>query len=172
MTLACLSRGSDCSFSRLGECIDFLPIITLISDGSPSPGESLPEFPKPTHCKAADLYRFPHLSRFATVNDAIARIPTHASHHNPNQLPRRNERPYDANLPLRNTICCAGNFAHPSGQRSFTLRELACLQGFPIEHQFGPTRTRKQIGNAVPPVVAKVFFETIRKALLKADGLA
>lgn len=138
-----------------------------------SPGEVLPEFPKATHCKAADLHRFPHMSRFTTVGDVIGRIPRGFSLHNPEQLPRRSDAPYPSNLPLRNTITCNGGpNCHPSGKRLFTLRELACLQGFPLEHQFGPTRTRMQIGNAVPPVVAKVFFEQVKKALLKADGLA
>ena len=79
--------------------------------------------------------------------------------------------PYDANLLLRFTICAGNTYYHPTGKRSFTLRELACLQGFPLEHQFDPRRARIQIGNAVPPNVAKVFFEHIKKHLLRVDGL-
>jgi site-specific DNA-cytosine methylase len=30
---------------------------------------------------------------------------------------------------------------------------------------------KKQIGNAVPPVVAKTMFEAVRKALEKADEI-
>lgn len=56
------------------------------------------------------------------------------------------------------------------GNRDFTLREYACLQGFPLEHKFGRIRVKKQIGNAVPPSIAKVLFEEIKKSLLKADG--
>ena len=70
-----------------------------------------------------------------------------------------------------NTITCGGNDnCHPSGTRYFTVRELACLQGFPLEHRFGK-RERRQIGNAVPPVMAKVFFEQVIRALRAADGL-
>lgn len=50
--------------------------------------------------------------------------------------------------------------------------EFATLQGFPREHQFfGPARrvVMKQIGNAFPPIVAKVFFEAIRKSLEAQD---
>jgi len=84
----------------------------------------------------------------------------------------RNDAPYSEHIPLRNTICCGdGPKCHPSGKRGFTNREFACLQSFPLEHQFGPTRARIQIGNAFPPIVAKVFFEAIIKALLEADGL-
>ena len=138
-----------------------------------SPGEELPEFPPRTHCTTTDLSQFPHLQPYTTVNSAIIRIPNGFSLHNPDQLPRIDKSPYDGNVPLRRTICCAGNQDyHPSGLRNFTLREFACLQGFPLEHEFGPTRIRKQIGNAVPPNVAKILFDHIRRHLLRVDGLA
>ena len=60
---------------------------------------------------------------------------------------------------------------HPSGKRSFTHREFAALQGFGLEHKFSDVAVRKQIGNAVPPCVAAILFESIKKALRKADGL-
>ena len=62
---------------------------------------------------------------------------------------------YAGNLPLRNTITCGGSpNDRPSGTRGFTIRELACLQIFPLEHRFGRGK-KKPIGNAVPPIVAK-----------------
>lgn len=61
---------------------------------------------------------------------------------------------------------------HPSGMRDFTHREFACLQGFPMEHTFGTTGVRKQIGNAVPPIVARAMLESVRKALTKEDGVS
>lgn len=63
---------------------------------------------------------------------------------------------------------------HPSGRRHFTIREFACLQGFPLEQRFisaGVTVGRRQIGNAVPPIVAKVVLEGVKRALMKADGV-
>ncbi len=137
-----------------------------------SPGEPLPDWPEPTHCAAADLPRTPHLLPFSSVNDAIGNIPPGFPLHNPDQVMRRDAIPYDGDLPLRNTITTQGIMSyHPSGKRNFTTRELACLQGVPFEHQFGPSGTRKQIGNMVPPIVAKLFFEHIKHALLKEDGL-
>ena len=137
-----------------------------------SPGESLPEFPEPTHCKAADQHLYPQRKSFKTVNEAIAGIPNGTSLHNPEQVQKINKTPYNGDLPLRSTItCAAGADYHPSGKRVFTLREIACLLGFPLEHEFGNTRVRKQIGNTVPPIVAKVFFEHLIRALRKADGL-
>jgi DNA (cytosine-5)-methyltransferase 1 len=64
-----------------------------------------------------------------------------------------------------------GQNYHPSGARDFTLREYACLQGFPHCHLFRGNCIKKQIGNAVPPVVAKVLFESIKRDLDRADGI-
>lgn len=36
---------------------------------------------------------------------------------------------------------------------------------------FRGTGVKKQIGNAVPPCVAKVLFESIKRDLDKADGI-
>ncbi|KAL9131499.1 MAG: hypothetical protein Q9217_000578 [Psora testacea] len=136
------------------------------------PGEPLPDFPEPTHCKLADQHLYPDRRPYMTVNEAITGIPTNISLHNPDTVQRLNNPPFDGNLPLRSTITCAsGARYHPSGSRNFTLREIACLQGFPLEHEFGKTRVRKQIGNAVPPIVAKTFFEQIIKTLQKTDGV-
>ena len=107
-----------------------------------------------------------------TINRAISQIPRDVELHNPSAPElRRQERAYDGDVPFPHTITCSGGSKlHPSGLRNFTLREFACLQGFPLEHRFG-NGARKQIGNAVPPVVAKVFFEAVIQALKKADGL-
>jgi DNA (cytosine-5)-methyltransferase 1 len=56
-----------------------------------------------------------------------------------------------------------GRFAHPEQNRGLSVREAALLQGFPPNYQFeGPFDDKyKQIGNAVPPVVAMHFAEHI-----------
>jgi DNA (cytosine-5)-methyltransferase 1 len=80
--------------------------------------------------------------------------------------------PWDGSkiLPRAMTTSGGQNY-HPSGKRDFTLREYACLQGFPLEHVFRGNYVKKQIGNAVPPCVAKVLFESIKKDLDLADGV-
>jgi len=47
--------------------------------------------------------------------------------------------------------------------RKLTNEELAILQGFPKDYEFygNKSSVRKQIGNALPPGVIKVFFEQI-----------
>ena len=137
-----------------------------------SAGESTPPFPEPTHCDPAQQHLHQIRKPWTTVNQVIDRIPAGISLHNPNQMPLIHETPYDGNRPLRTTITCnAGQSWHPSGLRAFTLREIACLQGFPLEHEFGNVGVRKQIGNAVPPIVAKLIFETIIKHLKEVDSI-
>ena len=51
--------------------------------------------------------------------------------------------------------------------RYFTVREAAALQGFPNDYMFeGPWgEAMRQIGNAVPVMVAKEFCRAIRACL-------
>lgn len=45
------------------------------------------------------------------------------------------------------------------------------MQGFPECHVFKGKAIKKQIGNAVPPCIAKVLFESIKRDLSTADGV-
>lgn len=60
-----------------------------------------------------------------------------------------------------------GKFAHPVEHRSLTLREGARLQTFPDSFVFIGSREEvaKQIGNAVPPVLAEVLGGAVIEAL-------
>ena len=60
-----------------------------------------------------------------------------------------------------------GRFGHPVEHRTITLREGARLQTFPDSFRFFGNREQvaRQIGNAVPPLVAKALGETIRDCL-------
>jgi DNA (cytosine-5)-methyltransferase 1 len=56
-----------------------------------------------------------------------------------------------------------GRFGHPTEPRNLTLREGARLQGFPDTHVFLGTQEEvaAQIGNAVPPPLARAVAEAI-----------
>jgi len=66
------------------------------------------------------------------------------------------------------------DFIHPYEDRMLTVRELACLQTFPLDWEFVGVRLdsysskRKttmtqfgQVGNAVPPLLAKVVAQEV-----------
>lgn len=57
-----------------------------------------------------------------------------------------------------------GEYVHPFRNRSITAREAARIQGFPDTFVFSGTRSevRKQIGNAVPPLLGYAIGESLR----------
>ena len=137
---------------------------------TPSPGETLPLLPKPTHGLPGS-----GLLPLATIRSLIGGIPTTAPDHDVEGALNRGLRngyrtPFDADQQARTMTCGGGegNY-HPSGRRGFTNREFACLQTFPLDHRFGTSGVRRQIGNAVPPVLAKAIYREIIKSLRRTD---
>ncbi|KAL3422296.1 C-5 cytosine-specific DNA methylase [Phlyctema vagabunda] len=136
------------------------------------PGEVLPDMPPAIRSLNGEN----GLKRFATVNEALEKVRTHLRYNRkdpsvdketkyPNPKPQ-----YDGNESLRRAMTTngGGNY-HPDGTRDFTLREYAVLQGFPANYKFKGKSIKKQIGNAVPPVVAKHLYRHIIKTLDAAD---
>ena len=71
------------------------------------------------------------------------------------------------------------NFIHPVKDRNFTAREGARLQSFPDDFIFEGMRTKmsweiglsqyQQIGNAVPPLMAKAVADRLKQVLEKGN---
>lgn len=59
------------------------------------------------------------------------------------------------------------NYYHPTENRRFTLRELATLQSFPPNYIFKGSKVSiaRQIGNAVPPLMARAIGKEILRML-------
>ncbi|ETT53066.1 cytosine-specific methyltransferase [Paenibacillus sp. FSL R7-269] len=64
-----------------------------------------------------------------------------------------------------------GRYGHPLQNRPLTPREAALLQGFPLDYRFSGNRheVRHQIGNAVPPLLAKAIGSEILRTLMIED---
>jgi DNA (cytosine-5)-methyltransferase 1 len=67
-----------------------------------------------------------------------------------------------------------GRFTHPEQHRGLSVREAALLQSFPANWIFeGPFDDKyKQIGNAVPPLLAKAIAENIDRHWVRASAPA
>jgi len=77
---------------------------------------------------------------------------------------------WDRPAPTITTRCISfsnGRFGHPEFDRAITVREAARLQGFPDSFVFeaGVWEGARQVGNAVPPPVAKAIGERIIASL-------
>ena len=65
----------------------------------------------------------------------------------------------------------SGRFTHPYLDRAITVREAARIQSFPDGFVFTGTKSAqmKQVGNAVPPLLAKAIAEAIKKDIEMED---
>lgn len=67
-----------------------------------------------------------------------------------------------------------GRYLHPVADRPITVREAARLQSFPDDFVFPPEQSMvsvaKQVGNAVPPRLARAVAEVVREHLVGLVG--
>lgn len=132
------------------------------------------EFPKQTH---SDVGQAPDTKPWVSVGEALSNIP---SPDEPNNLFNHEYSKYkltfngylghraiDPDKPAP-TVTARGDdkggvvvLHHPNNQRRMSCRELATVQGFPLDYRFIGTRSSvyRQIANAVPPALAKAIAE-------------
>ncbi len=69
------------------------------------------------------------------------------------------------NKPAPTILTSRTSYYHPKESRYLTPREAAACQGFPNDFIFAGSQTAqfKQIGNAVPPLLAQALGESIKK---------
>jgi DNA (cytosine-5)-methyltransferase 1 len=133
-------------------------------------GLPLPAFPKPVHGPKDS-----GLPYWITVGDALETLERRGTHtfdeyHQPaeEKLFARPREPVDARTILAKCITTSGGEnVHPSGIRKYTPREIAQLQGFPIDYKFNGSRgeATKQAGNAWAPVANTKYFSLLAQFL-------
>jgi len=138
-------------------------------------------YPEPTHAKTATFTQ----RQWVSVEEAFAGMP---DPDRPNNLPNHVYSKYKLNFngyighrPIAPdepapTVTARGDdrggvviLPHPNGQRRMTCRELATIQSFPMDYAFigGISSVCRQIGNAVPPMLARAVAEQFNH-LIKA----
>lgn len=95
---------------------------------------------------------------------------------------KHSQRPLDWNAPSPTIVSMPDDFVHPEEPRTLTVREMARIQSFPDSFEFrakettGSLRRRfevpqyTQVGNAVPPRLARAIGVSIRRALEAASN--
>ncbi|KZZ90463.1 C-5 cytosine methyltransferase [Moelleriella libera RCEF 2490] len=175
-------------FSIIGDLTDYgysvrWKIVELCTWGLPQsrkrliilaagPGERLPTYPPATHSASGGNSMMPYL----TIRKALSKLSVGDDLHDLSSTqifrPRRPALDFDG---LSGTICTASDTSYyPDGTRSYTLREHACLQGFPMLHKFLGQRyhIKRQIGNAFPPSTVKVLYRHLERWLLREDKMS
>lgn len=119
-----------------------------------------------------DQERYKLLSKNDWQLKDLATVRPDLIHHDPKHFGNR-YTVQTANKPGRTVVAHLykdGNlFIHPDSDqnRTFTVREAARIQSFPDDFKFVGSRTNqyKQVGNAVPPLMARQIAKAIKKIL-------
>lgn len=144
----------------------------------PSPPEDGSPHPQyPLHFREARLSRA-NLERFRHIPEGGGRddLPLHLqlachinnpSHRHKDVYGRMAWDKPSPTLTARFDSFSRGRFGHPAEHRTITLREGARLQAFPDEFHFFGNREQvaRQIGNAVPPLLAQFVGDKIIECL-------
>ena len=128
------------------------------------------EYPEPTHCECVNLFK--NKKQWISIGEALKDIPEPEEIHDlSNHVYSKfklkfngyiGNRVIDPNKPAP-TVTARGDekggvvvLHHPKNHRRMSARELALAQSFPIDFTFEGNNSSvyRQIGNAVPPLLA------------------
>lgn len=140
------------------------------ADGSPHP--DYPLHYREGRLSAKNLERFTHIPEGGGRDDLPVhlRLPCHVNNPSHRHKDVYGRMAWDMPAPTltaRFDSFSRGRFGHPVENRTITLREGARLQTFPDDFGFFGNREQvaRQIGNAVPPLLAHALGEKILECL-------
>jgi len=133
-------KGNVCSLLPLGISIPHLSLSLFFSYAFISPGQELPEMPRPTHGCPGHPFLPPHRS----LGQAFENIDPNDRLHE--KRPYKWPRPSNIvpTEPLHATLTCAVHIPYWDESRPLTKRELARIQSFPDSHVFGDSQVSRQ----------------------------
>lgn len=144
------------------------------SDGSPHP--SIWNHYREAKLSAKNLERLTYIPEGGGREDLPRRLalPCHTKNKKHRHLDVYGRLAWDSpavTITARFDSFTRGRFGHPVENRTITLREGARLQSFPDDFQFIGNREQvaRQIGNAVPPLLAKAIGENILDAISRRE---
>ncbi len=159
--------------SRISNKIEF-PIKTV--DKPISIKEAIDKLPK---LKSGEISKIPNHNAMKHSEQMLEKMRFVTDGGNRNEIPEfirpksGDVRKYIRYKSTEPSVCVTGDMRkifHYSQNRALTVRELASLQTFPLDFVFkGSTISQQQqVGNSVPPILAKEIAITIKK-MMKDD---
>lgn len=114
------------------------------------------------------IERFKHIKAGCNISDSLESLPKHL------QISKFYSRGNTMRLHFDNLaptlVPGHSNFPlHPKEHRSITIREAATITGFPLSYKFFGSHSKRceQVGNAVPPPLAKALAKSVKEFLDK-----
>jgi len=174
----CTARDGSYAFPEPPfEARDYRTVRSAIGDLPTPPEDGSPHPEYPLHFREARLSKT-NLERFRYIPEGGGRddlpphlqLPCHVNNPSHRHKDVYGRMAWDSPAPTltaRFDSFSRGRFGHPVDHRTITLREGARLQTFPDDFHFLGNREEvaRQIGNAVPPLLARVLGETILQCL-------
>ena len=156
---------------------DYRTVRSAIADLPPPPEDGSPHPEYPLHFREARLSKT-NLERFRHIPEGGGRddlpphlqLPCHVNNPSHRHKDVYGRMAWDSPAPTLTAhfdSFSRGRFGHPVEHRTTTLREGARLQTFPDDFHFFGNREEvaRQIGNAVPPLLARLLAEAILECL-------
>lgn len=117
---------------------------------------------KPMKHNKKTIERFKYIEEGKNISEVIDKLPEHLKISK--FFSRGNTSRLDRNKPVPTLVPGHSNFPiHPTEHRSISVREAACLTGFPNDYKFYGSHTSRceQVGNSVPVQLSNVIAKSI-----------
>ena len=171
------------TYLTVKDAISDLPTIECKQSAETYDKKPLNEYQEFCRGNCTTLFNHKAPNHSETVIERIKNIPQGGNHSDlPDELKLKRGYPniygkLDENKPadtITGNCGCAstpGRFIHPTSNRVISVREASRLQSIPdfVEFKGSNSQQYKQVGNAVPPLLAKAIALEMKKSLSKLE---